>query len=55
MNSYELYEKLSEKYPGELSCGWDNDGIMVSPGPVSEVERVLVVLDATEDALIYAA
>ena len=55
MNSYELYEKLSEKYPSELSCVWDNDGIMVSPGPVSEVEKVLVCLDATEDALIYAA
>ncbi len=55
MTSYELYEKLSERFPESLSCEWDNDGIAVSSGPVCNVEKVLVALDATEGALEYAA
>jgi len=55
MNVYEFYEKLRELYPDSLSCDWDNDGLMVSTGPVREVSRVLVALDATEEAVNYAA
>lgn len=55
MYSDELYERLSLKYPKSLSCEWDNDGIMASAGPVAEVLRVLISLDATEEALTYAA
>lgn len=55
MTSYELYEKLSQKYSKELSCSWDNDGIAVSGGPVCLVEKVLVALDVTEKVLLYAA
>lgn len=55
MTSFELYEKLGERYPAELSCEWDNDGIAVSPGPVCECRKVLVSLDATESAIVYAA
>lgn len=55
MNIYDFYLKLEELYPSSLSCSWDNDGIMCTPGPIREVERVLVCLDATEDALQYAA
>ncbi len=55
MNVTEFYEKLEELYPRSLSCVWDNDGLMCSPGAVYDVERVLVCLDATEDAIQYAA
>ncbi|MBE6563122.1 MAG: Nif3-like dinuclear metal center hexameric protein [Ruminococcaceae bacterium] len=55
MNIKEFYEKTEELYPRSLSCAWDNDGLMCSPGAVYEVERVLVCLDATEDAVQYAA
>lgn len=55
MTSYELYEKLSERFSKSLSCEWDNDGIAVSSGPVCNVEKVLIALDATERALEYAA
>lgn len=55
MNINEFYEKLKEYYPDSLAAPWDNDGIMASPGGVREVERVLVALDATEEAVNYAA
>ena len=55
MNIYEFVEKLKELYPDSLSCEWDNDGLMCSPGAVREVSRVLVALDATEEAIEYAA
>lgn len=54
MNIVEFYEKLEELYPRSLSCAWDNDGIMCTPGAVYEIEKVLVCLDATEDAICYA-
>ena len=55
MNVYEFFEMLKKFYPDELSCPWDNDGIDVTPGGVREVSRVLVALDATEEAINYAA
>lgn len=55
MNVVEFYEKLEELYPKSLSCPWDNDGLMCTPGAVYEIEKVLVCLDATEDAICYAA
>lgn len=55
MNVCEFYEKLKELYPDSLKCDWDNDGLMSSPGGVREVSRVLVALDATEEAVNYAA
>ena len=55
MNVYEFFEKIKERYPDALSCSWDNDGIDVTPGGVREVSRVLVALDATEEAIGYAA
>ena len=55
MNVYEFVEKLKELYPDSLACEWDNDGLMSSPGGVREVSRVLVALDATEQAVNYAA
>ncbi len=55
MNVYEFVEKLKELYPDSLACEWDNDGLMSSPGGAREVSRVLVALDATEQAVNYAA
>ena len=47
MTVYELYKKLCEEYPCELSCEWDNDGLMCCPDAEREVKRVLVALDVT--------
>lgn len=54
MTVREIYEKLSEKYPRELSAAWDNDGIMVSGDMDGEVKKVLVALDATLKTIEYA-
>ncbi|MBR7098039.1 MAG: Nif3-like dinuclear metal center hexameric protein [Clostridia bacterium] len=48
MNVGELYRKLEQKIPRELSCEWDNDGLMCCPDTAREVRRVLVALDVTE-------
>lgn len=50
----ELYTYLDSLYPRELSCSWDNDGIMVCGDENREVQRVLVALDANEKTLDYA-
>jgi dinuclear metal center YbgI/SA1388 family protein len=54
MTFYELYEKLSACYPENLRCQWDNDGIMCLPDPDRTVQRVLIVLDITDDAVAHA-
>ena len=51
MTVHELYQKLSERIPRELSCPWDNDGLMCCPDGNAEVRRVLVTLDVTEAAV----
>ena len=55
MTVYEFYEFLDKIYQKELSCPWDNDGIMCSRDPDASVRKVLVSLDATERALKYAS
>jgi dinuclear metal center YbgI/SA1388 family protein len=50
----ELYEGLCAVYPKTLSCPWDNDGIMMTKDPGAQVKRILVSLDATEGAVLYA-
>ena len=55
MTVIDFYKKLCLLYPGELSCPWDNDGLMCSGNTEKEVRRVLVALDATDDAIDYAA
>ena len=47
MTTRELYARLNERIPRELSCEWDNDGLMCCPDGSREVKRVLVALDAT--------
>ncbi len=54
MTVLELYKKLEEMIPAELSCDWDNDGIMCLPDKDKEVNKVLLSLDATPDAVEYA-
>ena len=55
MKISEFYKKLDELYPASLSCSWDNDGLMCCGNPEKPVERVLVCLDATADAVCYAS
>lgn len=43
-----LYEKLNARIPKELSCDWDNDGLMCCKNTEQEVKKVLVALDVTE-------
>ena len=46
-----LYAELDKKIPRELSCSWDNDGLMCAPIGEREVKKVLVALDVTEAAV----
>ena len=55
MKISEFYKELGELYPASLSCSWDNDGLMCCGDAENTVERVLVCLDATSDAIDYAA
>lgn len=54
MTFRELYNNLNEKYPIELRCEWDNDGIMCASDLEKEVSRVLLALDVTMDTVNYA-
>ena len=54
MNIKELYQKFEAEIPGHLRESWDNDGIMCCPDGTSEVYRVLVALDVTEEIVDYA-
>lgn len=49
MKVCELFAALEERIPRELSCSWDNDGLMVCGDGEREVRRVLVALDVTEE------
>ncbi len=48
MTVRELYGILNERIPKELSCDWDNDGLLCCPNADAPVRRVLVALDVTE-------
>ena len=50
----ELYRFLNEKFPEELRCSWDNDGLMLACEPEREVYRVLCTLDVTDECVDYA-
>ena len=54
MKIYELYQKFCEYFPCELSCSWDNDGLMCTPDAEREVKKVLCALDVTEEIVDYA-
>ena len=48
MKIRELYDSLEALIPRDLSCEWDNDGLMCCPDGEREVKRVLVALDVTD-------
>ncbi|MCI8387404.1 MAG: Nif3-like dinuclear metal center hexameric protein [Clostridiales bacterium] len=50
----DLYKFLSSKFPEELRCSWDNDGLMLAADPDKEVIRVLCTLDVNDEAVDYA-
>lgn len=50
----ELYAYLNLSIPQTLSCKWDNDGAMCMSDPDREIQKVLVTLDVTVDAVEYA-
>ena len=54
MTFNELYLNLCKLYPKELSCEWDNDGIMCIDDVNKEVKKVLISLDVTMEAIDYA-
>ena len=54
MTVKELYTRLNERIPAELSEPWDNDGIMCCADSSQEVHRVIVTLDVTEEVVDYA-
>lgn len=49
-----LYTYLNEKIPQELSCDWDNDGLMCALSPDKEINRVLLALDITQEVVEHA-
>ena len=49
MTVKELYADLEARIPRELSCSWDNDGLMCCPDLGRTVKRILVVLDVTAE------
>ncbi len=55
MTVTELYRVLENLIRRELSCSWDNDGIMCLPDGGKSVKKVLFSLDATDGAVDYAA
>lgn len=50
----ELYDRLDAVIPKELSCEWDNDGLMLSPNTGAQVRRAVVALDVTDDTVSFA-
>jgi len=51
MTVIELYNKLSEIIPPELSCEGDRDGLESCPEPCREVKKVLISLDTTNEVI----
>ena len=49
MTIRELYNELERRIPRELSCPWDNDGLMCCSDLNRDVHRVLVALDITAE------
>ena len=50
----EIYAKICERIPEELSEDWDNDGLMCVSDSSIEVKRALITLDVTENIVDYA-
>ena len=55
MKIIDFYNLLDSLYPRSLSCEWDNDGIMCSADVNNEIKKVMISLDATDEAVKTAA
>ena len=51
MTVRELYRKLNELIPPTLSCEGDNDGLLCCPDAERTVNKILVTLDVTSQAV----
>lgn len=54
MTVYELNRYMNIRIPRELSCAWDNDGLMCCPDGSREVKKVLFCMDVTPEAIDFA-
>ncbi len=54
MTVNELNKHMNERIPRELSCDWDNDGLMCCPDGGREVKKALFCMDVTPDAIDFA-
>ena len=54
MTIAQLYDFLEKAAPRALSAEWDNDGFSCLLNPQKKVKRVLIALDATEEAVDLA-
>ena len=54
MTVAELYKELHQRIPAELSCEWDNDGLLCCPDGQREARRALITLDVTAEAVDLA-
>jgi dinuclear metal center YbgI/SA1388 family protein len=54
MTVYELNRYMNERIPRELSCAWDNDGLMCCPDGSREVRKALFCMDVTPEAIDHA-
>lgn len=50
----QLYNYLSNAIPKELSCEWDNDGLMCEADGLRAIKKVLIALDITDKTISYA-
>lgn len=51
MTINELSRYMNERIPRELSCSWDNDGLMCCPDGSRIVKRALFTMDVTPEAI----
>lgn len=54
MTINELSKYINLKIPRELSCSWDNDGLMCCPNPDRVVKKALFTMDVTPEAIDHA-
>ncbi len=50
MKVYELESYFDRLLPVQLSCDWDNDGLMIAPDSDRCVRKALITLDLTQEA-----
>ena len=54
MTVNELSRYMNQRIPRELSCSWDNDGLMCCPDGTREVKKALFTMDVTPEAIEHA-